>query len=111
MPRFAKNTRRVLILGLALIGTLALIGFIIFVPVVSLRADVPGSGGLFTTVTTQNDTTTKMIWAMTPEFGQGYGSITFCFFGQGALFIDGGYYPLTKATLQTEGAFCPALNG
>ena len=84
--------------------------FVLFVPVVSLEADVPGSGGISTTVTTQNGTTTTQTLVSTPAFGQGYGSITFCLFGQGALFIQGSYYPLIKATLQTEGAFCPALN-
>jgi len=96
-----------LILGLA---GLALIGFVLLVPVVSLEADVPGSGGITTTVTTQNGSTTTQTLVQTPGFGQGYGSITFCLVGQGALFIQGGYYPMVKATLQTEGAFCPALN-
>jgi len=82
----------------------------VFAPVVYLEANIPGTGGLSTATTTQGNTTSTITLAASPGYGQGFGSITFCFFGQGGLLIHGAYYPLTKPTLQIEGAFCPATS-
>jgi hypothetical protein len=56
----------------------------------------------------QGNTTSTILEAVSPGGGQGFGSLTFCFYGDGALFIHGGYYALTRPTLYINGAFCPA---
>lgn len=96
-------------LALFCVVAIAIVISAVFAPVVSLEADIPGSGGIFTTTTTYANTTSTLTEVATPGFDRGLGSITFCYFGQGALLIQGAYYPLTKPTLQIVGAFCPAL--
>lgn len=90
-----RNAKRVLILC----GALIAIGFTIFAPVVSVNTDIPVSGGVTVTTVVQTITTAPI----------GLGSISFCYFGEGALFIQGAYYPMTKSTVEVVGAYCPAL--
>jgi uncharacterized membrane protein len=58
----------------------AVMGFMIFVPVITIQANAPSVG---------------------------MGSITFCYLGQGALLVHGEYYPLTNSTTQTRGGVVP----
>jgi hypothetical protein len=103
--------RRLVILVIALLAVPITLLFALFAPVVPLQADVPGSGGFYITTTiTEGNTTSTILEAVSPAGGQGFGSLTFCFNGDGALYIHGSYYPLTRPTLYTTGAFCPALN-
>jgi hypothetical protein len=39
----------------------------------------------------------------------GLGSITFCYLGQGALLVNGTYYPSANSTAPIAGNSCPAL--
>lgn len=96
-------------LVITLFGLVVVPAFLVFVPVVPVTADVPGTGGVYTVTTTQANETSTHILVSDPTFGTGLGSITFCFLGQGALLIPWGYYPLTHVTLQIEGDLCPAL--
>src|SRR3989442_8174218 len=98
--------RRKLAILIASLGTATTVILAVFAPVVSLTADIPGSGGFSTTTTAQGNTTRTITLVGTPGYGEGLGSITFCYLGQGALLIQGTYYPLTKPTLQIVGASC-----
>ena len=96
------------VLTYAVLGLVALSLFVVFAPVVPVRADVPGSGGVFTTAVSSEGATSTITVVADPIPGDGLGSITFCFFGQGVLFIDGGYYLIAHPTLLLVGALCPA---
>jgi len=89
------NVRRALILC----GAIIAIGFTLFAPVVSVNTDIPVGGGISVTTVVQTNTASTI----------GFGSISFCYFGEGALLIQGAYYPLTKSTVEVVGAYCPAL--
>ncbi len=101
--------RRTIAILTVLLGAATIVILVVFAPVVSLTADIPGSGGFSTTAMAQGNTTRTLTLVGTPGYGQGLGSMTFCYFGQGALLINGTYYPLTKPTLQIVGASCPAI--
>jgi len=72
------------------------IGFVLFVPVVSLGPAIPTTEGF--SVQLESNTTAAM------------GSLSFCYFGQGAVVTQGVYYPVTKPAVQVEIISCPALS-
>lgn len=89
-----RNVRKLSILCCCLIVAT---GFTVFAPIISLGADVSAVGGFAITVQTHSTSTAGM------------GSIALCYFGQGAVLVQGMYYPLTNPT-QVEGtSSCPAL--
>lgn len=102
------GTRKVAVVGVAAAVAVA---FLLFAPVVSLNAEVPDTGGHSTITITQGNTTRTAIAVSLSSSGQGLGSVTFCYFGQGALLVNGAYYPLTKVRLHIMGASCPAVRG
>jgi hypothetical protein len=83
--------------------------FLIFAPVVSLTTDAPYPGGYSTITVTQGNTTRTVVAVSTPYFRHALGSVTFCYFGQGAVFVDGAYFPMTKVGVYIVGESCPAI--
>lgn len=88
-----KNVKRYSIIGCCLFLA---IGFVFFVPVVSLGTGVPATEGF--SIQIETNTTSAM------------GSIAFCYFGQGAAIIQGVYYLMTKPAVQVEVLSCPAFS-
>ena len=96
------------VLAYVVLGLVALSLFVVFAPVVPVRADIPGTGGVFTTAVSSEGTTSTITQVADPIPSDGLGSITFCLFGQGVLFIDGGYCLIAHPSLLLVGASCPA---
>lgn len=73
------------------------IGFTVFAPIVSLGTNVSAEGFAVTVQT--NATSTA-----------GLGSIALCYFGRGAVLVQGLYYPMTNSTgVAGASSSCPAL--
>jgi len=83
------------------------IAIILFVPLVAVEATPPNFQGYSTITTVEgNQTRTLTLVATPPTYGS-TASISYCFWGYGALLQNGNYYPLTTSHLQVMGAFCP----
>jgi len=92
----------VVVIVLALIAVV-----ILFVPLFGVEATPPNFRGVVTTTTIQGNQTKLLTLVENPPIYNSTASLTYCFWGYGALSQNGAYYPLTTSHVQIESAFCP----
>ena len=102
-----KPRRSRLIATVTIIVLVIAAGVILFVPLFGVEATPPNFGGVVTTTTIQGNQTRTLTLSQIPPTYNSTGSLSYCFWGYGALFQNGAYYPFTASHVQLEGAFCP----
>ena len=103
-----KKRRRWRLIATVVIIVLALTAVVIlFVPLFGAEAVPPNFQYVVTTTTIQGNQTKTLTLLSNPPFYNSTASLSYCFWGYGALFQNGKYYPLTASHFQLEGAFCP----
>jgi hypothetical protein len=102
-----KSRRWRLIVAVAVVVWALAAVVILFVPLFGVEATTPGILPVVTTTTIQgNQTKTLTLPIVLPTYNS-TASLSYCFWGYGALFQNGAYYPLTTSHYQSERAFCP----
>jgi hypothetical protein len=96
------------ILSLTAVAALELV----FVPVDGVLASPPNIP-LTTCLPSQPSNSSLPRCTLTADYYRGAGSLTYCFLGEGALYLKGVYYPLTQPgaspARQIGSLFCPAM--
>jgi len=92
----------VVVIVLALIAAVVL-----FVPLFGVEATPPNFQGVVTTTTIEGNQTKTLTLLSSPPVYNSTASLSYCFWGYGALFQNGAYYTLTASHFQLERAFCP----
>ncbi len=87
--------------------TLFCVAIVLFVPFFRVEATPPDFQPYSTTTTVEGTQTKTFTLVATPPTYPSTASLSFCFWGFGALVQNGRYYPLTTSHLQVEGAVCP----
>ncbi len=104
-----KKPRRWRLIAAVVVIVLALIAVVVlFVPLFGVEATPPNFQGVVTTTTMEGNQTKTLTLIQNPPTYNSTGSLSYCFWGYGALLQNGNYYPLTTSHLQVTGAFCPA---
>jgi len=80
---------------------------VLFVPLVGVEATPPNFQPYSTITTVEGNQTRTFTLVATPPTYNSMASISYCFWGYGALLQNGNYYPITTSHLQVVGAFCP----
>jgi len=104
-----EKSRRWRLIAAVVVIFLALVAIVIlFVPLFGVEAVPPNFQYVVTTTTIQGNQTKTLTLLSNPPFYNSTGSLSYCFWGYGALLQNGRYYPLTTSHAQVVGAFCPA---
>lgn len=78
----------------------------LFVPLVGAEAVPPDFKYYSTGTITRGNQTETVTYVYDPPAISSEVSLSFCFFGHGALYQNGTYYPYTASHLQVGGEFC-----
>jgi hypothetical protein len=107
-PEPVKKPRKWRLIASVVVIVMALAAVVIlFVPLVGVEAVPPNFQAYVTTTAIEGNQTHTLTLVATPQTYNSTASLSYCFWGYGALFENGTYYPLTTSHLQVEGAFCP----
>ncbi len=86
---------------------------LVFVPTVGVLASPPNAS-LETCSTSQSSKQGSAQCTFAANYYRGGGSLTYCFFGEGALYLRGVYYPLTQPVAsparEISNPSCPAMH-
>ncbi len=85
------------------------IPFAFFVPIISVQAEPVGAVYYSTTVTSEGNQTTTSVLVHDWPTESSVASLTYCFWGEGALLQNGTYHPFQVSHTLIGGEWCPAL--
>lgn len=100
--------RKKVIIVVTVISLVAITTMIaIFVPLFPVTATDPNFNPWVTTTTVNGNQTGTISIFNTPGPIPSSGSLTYCFWGEGALLQNGKYYSFTVSRVLNENSFCP----